>query len=110
MRAAQNRLNRGRQLEVLNRAHEPIGPAFPREHSRVDKDPHAFLQEEGIALRALDQEAPEVREGRVRPKERVKQLLRGCRRQRVEPDLLVVRLVPPPVHVLGPVVHQQKNL
>ena len=51
----------------------------------------------------------EILESRSRSEQRLQQLLRARRRQRVEPHLLVVRLAPPAVPVLRPVVCQQEQ-
>ena len=102
-------MSRGRKLKTLDRPRESIRSALPGERPRFHEGPHALLEEKRVALRPLDQQALEVGESRTRPQERLQQLSRACRRQRVEPHLLVVRLAAPAVAVFRPVVRQQEQ-
>ena len=107
--SGQDRLRRGRKLQGLDRAREPVGTAFPRESPRLDQGPHALLEEEGIALRTVDQESAEILKPSASPEQGLQQLRRTGQRQGVEPHLLVVGLVSPDMPVLRPVIHQQEQ-
>ena len=88
---------------------EAIGAALPGQHPRLDERADALLQEERVPLGALDQEALERPEGRVRAREPVQQGLGALGRQGVEPELGVVGLAAPAMRVLGAVVHEQEH-
>ena len=93
----QDRLDRGRHLDIVERTHQAVDPTFPDKGLRLDQSPDALLQEEGIPLRALDQEPLERRESAIVSCEGLEQLAGGLRDQRVEAELAVVGLVPPAV-------------
>src|SRR5262249_51018574 len=105
----QNRLGRRRDLQGLRRLRQPVGPSFPREDLRLDQRPDALLEEEGIALRPLDQHSLE----RLQPSGVSKQGLEKClgalRGQGVDAELSIIRLVPPAVTVLRSVVHGEQQ-
>ena len=83
----------------------PARPPDPGLHQR----PHALLQEEGIALGALDQELLERRQAGVVPQQGLEEFVGARRRQRVEPQLRVVGLAAPAVLVLRAVVDQEED-
>ena len=71
------------------------GAALADHDLGLDERPHALLEEERVALRALDQQRLEGRQvGRV-AEERVEQLLGAGRRERIKPNLAVVGLAAP---------------
>ena len=98
-----------RDLDGVHRPFEAIGSALAREGSGLDQRPHALLQEERVSLRAPDEEPADLRHPRAATEEALQQLAGGPRRQRVEPDLLVVGFASPSVPVLRPIVHQQEQ-
>jgi hypothetical protein len=52
---SQDRLYGGRNLDGVERSGQPIGAACAGERARLGEGAHALLQEEGNALRPLDQ-------------------------------------------------------
>src|SRR5262249_43941072 len=70
---------------------------------------HAFFEEEWVALRSLDQPARERGKARVVAEQTQEHFARTLRRERVDAQLRVVRLLTPRVLVLGPVVDQQEH-
>ena len=91
----QDRLHRGRDLQVLDGPGEPIGAALADQRRRLHQGPHALLEEERIAFRPLDQELLERAEGRVGAEERLEQLVGALGRQGIDPELAVVGLAAP---------------
>ena len=88
---------------------QAIGPRLADQHPGLHQGPHALLQEEGIALGALDQELLERRQAGIVPQQGLQQCLGARGRQRVEPELGVVGLAAPAVLVLRAVVDQQQQ-
>ncbi len=86
------------------------GAALPDQYPAFHQGAHALFQEEGIALRAGDQQVFERRQARVIPEESLEECLGTRRRQRVEPELAVVGFAAPAMLVLRPVVDQQQEL
>ena len=88
---------------------QPIARRARRPAPRLDQRPHALLEEERVALGALDQQPLERRERWGRRRAARPAVLGALRRQRVEAELAVVGLAAPAVLVLGPVVHEQQQ-
>ena len=88
---------------------QAIGPRLAYQGPGLHQRPHALLQEEGIALGALDQELREGCQTRVIPQEGLEEGVGTRRGQGVQPQLRVVGLAPPAVPVVRPVVDQQQQ-
>ena len=88
---------------------QAIGARVRRPAPASPRASHALLQEEGIAFGACDQERLERCQTGVVPQERLQQLVRARRRQRVEPELGVEGLAAPAVLILGAVVDQEQE-
>jgi hypothetical protein len=86
-----------------------VGSRLAYQGSGLHQGPHALLQEEGIALSALDQEFVEGSQAHVVSQEGLKEGVSIHRRQGIEPQLRVVGLAPPAVPVVRPVVDQQEQ-
>ena len=67
----------------------------------LDQRAHAFLEEERVAPRARDEDTLERLEPGVVTEQRVEQLVRARGRQRVDAELGVVGLAPPPCWYSG---------
>ena len=106
----EDRLHRGRHLDVGDRLGQPASAPRPDQHLLLDQRANALLEEERVALRAVDQELLE-RAARSGPSP--SSTRRSCSAfsagSGVEPQLGVVRLVAPRVPVLGPVVDEQQD-
>ena len=102
----QHCLHRGRDLNRRQRLRQAVCPGFAHQHSGLHQGAHAFLQKEGVARGAGNQQGLERCQARVVPQQGVQELVGTRRRQRVEPQLRVVRLAAPAVLVLGPVIDQ----
>ena len=81
----------------------PLAHECPGLRQRLDR----LLQEEWIPFGALDQESLESLQLGVMAEERIEERMGAVRRQRVEAELTVGRLVAPGVLVLGAIVDQQ---
>src|SRR5439155_14535075 len=73
----------------------------------ISRRANSLLDEEGSP--AYDQQSFEGLQRRVIAQESSEELARALGRERVEPQLTVVGLVPPAMLVLGPVVDQQEK-
>jgi hypothetical protein len=89
--------------------HQAVGPRLAHQGSDLHQRPHTLLQEEGIALRALAQEWDEGGQARVVSQEGTEEGVDTRWGQGVQPHLRVVRLTPPAVAVVRPVVDQQEE-
>ena len=105
----QHRLHRGRHLDRRERLRQAIGAPLADQHLRLHQGADALLQEEGVALGALDQALLERLQAGIVPQQGLQQCLGARRGQRVEPELGVVGLAAPAVLVLGAVVDQQEQ-
>src|SRR5262249_28247803 len=103
----QDGLDGGGHLQLLNWSSKPVGAALTGQGARLNKGPHALLEEEGIGLRSPDQKLLERNEGRVTPKQRIEQLIRIFGRQGVKAELAVIGLAAPFVAVLRTVVDKK---
>src|SRR5713226_3556325 len=103
----QHRLDRGRNLDRLDRLRQPIPTALSHQRLRLHQRPDRLLQEERVAT--LDQQLLERYQPGVVAEERIQQLPRALGRERVQPQLAVGRLAAPGVLVLGTVVHEQQQ-
>jgi hypothetical protein len=66
-------------------------------------------RKKGVAFRARNQEWGEWHKAGIIPQQGVQELVGTGGRQRVEPELGVIRLTAPAVVVLGPIVDQQQQ-
>ena len=105
----QDRLHRRGHLDARQGRRQAVGPALADQHLGLDQRADALLQEERVPFRPLDQERRERTQGGVVPQEGVQEGLRALGRQRVEPELRVVRPAPPAVLVLGAVVDEEED-
>ena len=105
----QHGLHRGRDLDRRERLDLSIGPALADQHLRLDQRADALLEEEGIPLRALDQEPAQRLQAGIVAQERVQQLGRALVRQRIEAELRVVGPASPRVVILGAIVDEQQE-
>ena len=88
---------------------ESIGAALSDQGPGLHQGPHALLQEERVALGALDEQRRERGDASVVAEEREEQRLGGVQGQGVEPELRVVGLAAPAVLVLRTIVHEQQS-
>ncbi len=105
----QDRLDRHRDPEWRQGSGELVGSSLPGQHLRFDERSHALFEKEGIAVGALDQHPRERSNGGVGSEQRLKQVLRPLRRQRIDPDVSVVAPGAPVMPILRPVIHQQQH-
>ena len=105
----QHRLHRRRDLKRHGVRRQGILPAPSAQDPRLDQRPHPLLQEEGIALGPLDQQAREGGQARVIAEQSVQELVGTGRRQRIEAQLRVVALLAPTVLILAPVRDEQQQ-
>ena len=103
----ENGVHRRRDLETLDRSAEVIRSAFSHQRFGLDERPNALFEEERVPLGGVDQESRQPTELGVAD-QRVKQFLRAPARQRVDPDLAIVRLAAPAVTVFGTVTDEQQ--
>jgi hypothetical protein len=88
---------------------QPVGAALTDQSLCFHQSPYTFLEEEGIALGALDQALFQRLQTRVVPQEAMEQGGGAHRRQRVESDLGVIGFLAPAVLIFGAVVDQQEQ-
>jgi hypothetical protein len=105
--SCQHYLDRGRNLDRLDRLRQPIPAALSPQHLGLHQHPDGLFQEERIP--ALDEELLEQRQPGIVPEERVQEFSGTLRRERIQPHLAVAGLAAPSVLVLGTVVHQQQQ-
>jgi hypothetical protein len=106
----QHRLHCGRHLYRRQRLRHVVGPRLADEHAGLHQRAHAFLQEEGVALSACDQQVHERCQAQVLPEERLQELVGTHRGQRIESHLCVVGLRTPPVLILWTIVDQEQQV
>jgi hypothetical protein len=104
----QDRLHRRRHVDGLRGLHESVRAALAQKRPIVDEAPHALLEEQGIALGPREKEPLQEIEAGVAPEQRLQQFGRSLRRERVQPELAVVRLPAPAVPVFRPVIEEQQ--
>ena len=102
-------LHRRGDLEAVHRSRRTVGATLPREEARLHEGPHALLEEERVAVRALDEEPLHRAQLRALPEHRAQHLGRALRPQRLEAELGVVGLVAPGVLVLRAVVEEDED-
>ena len=102
-------LHRRGHLNGRERLFETIGARLADQHSGLHQRAHTLFQEEGIALRAREQERRERRQAGVVSEQRLQDFLGAGRRQRVQAQVRVVRLTAPAVLVLRPIVDQEQE-
>src|SRR5262249_59562529 len=89
---------------------QAITPALADQDPRLGQGAHALFQEERIALSACNEQVYKRRQARVVPEQGVQKLVGAHQRQRIKPQLRVVRLATPSVLVLRTIVHQQQEM
>src|SRR5215467_2071518 len=75
----------------------------------LDQRAHALLEEQRIALGALDEKPLERRDAGLVADQRAQKLLGACGRQRIDAQLPVTGLAAPAVAIFRPVVHRQHH-
>ena len=103
----QDGLHSGGNPQLRDGPGETIGAAVPRQRRGLHQGPHALLDEKGVRLRPLDQEALERAEGGVGPEQSLEELVGAFGRQGIDTELPVEGLAAPGVLILGPVVDEQ---
>ena len=98
----ENRLDRGRDLDRLDRLRQAIPSARAIQRLRLRQRSDRFFEKERIA--ALDQKLLERSESGIVAEERIQQVPGARGRERVEAHLAVGRLAAPAVLVLGTIV------
>src|SRR5207249_11550967 len=88
---------------------QAVGPWLAHQGPGLHQRPHALLQEERIALRALDQELIERAQARVVAQEGLEEGVGTHWGQGVQSHLRVVGLTPPAVPVVWSVVDQDEQ-
>src|SRR5262249_39100308 len=88
---------------------QAIGARLAYQHPGLHKRAHTLLQEEGVPLRARQQEGRERRQAGVVSEQRVQDFLGAGWLQRIEAELCVIRLTAPAVLVLRAIVDQEQE-
>ena len=104
----QNVLYRAGHVDRRQAAHQMVGASGARDCARLDQRPDALLDEERIALGALDQEPLERTQPGVGPEEDLEQRLGALPGQRVDPQLRVGGRAAPVMRIVGPMAHEQQ--
>ncbi len=105
----QDGLHRRRDLDGRHVPDQSICPAFAGQGNRLDQRADAFLEEERIAFRSLDQELLERMEAGVAPQHGAQQFVGALSRQGSDPELRVVALAAPAVLVLGAIGDEEEH-
>src|SRR5262249_1633860 len=100
---------RGRHLAPLPQPGEAICTLVARQHFCFHKAPHALLEEERVAFRALDEQRAKRSQRSVGAEQAVEQALGRLGPERVESNLGVVALASPLVSILESVVDEQQQ-
>jgi hypothetical protein len=103
----QHRLDRGRDLDRLDRLRQPIPAGRAIQRLRLHQRPDGLFQEKRVA--ALDEELLERRQVGTVAEEGIQELPGALGRERVQSHLAVGRLAAPGVLILGTVVHEQQQ-
>src|SRR6185369_4551552 len=98
--SGQDSLHRGGHANARERAREVKSAPPPHHHLRLNEGARALLEEEGIALRPLDEQRLERKQVGSVTEQRAEKRLGALGSQRIEAYLPVVRLVGPAVTVL----------
>ena len=85
-----------------------MGSALALEDFRLHQVADILLEEERVAVRALDQHLLEGVEPGVVADETLEEFRHARRGEGIDPDLGVVALAPPAVAVLGPIVDEEE--
>src|SRR5262249_56808182 len=88
---------------------EPIRGGLADDVADFGQSTDTFLDEEGIALGALDELLLQIVEARVGSEQCAEKLLHAVRRQRVESDLTVDASAAPSAPIFGPIVHEEQH-
>ena len=102
-------LNGSRNLDRVQGLGEAEGSTGSNDHPGFDERAHALLEEERIALRAVDEQALEWLQRRSRANEIIEKHRRALGRQGVDPQLRVIALTTPGMLILGAVVDEQEQ-
>ena len=88
---------------------EPVVTTIADEHARLDRRPHALLQEERVAAGAVDQHRLDRCRGDLTPQQAIEERVGILRRERVESELREIALAAPDVLVLRAVADEKQN-
>lgn len=102
-------LHGGRHLQGGHGPGQMIVAGLALEAAGFRQMPHALLEEEGIALGAVDQPRRQRGQIRIRTEQRAQKLPRAVPRERGHRKLRVVALAPPVMRVLGPIRHHEQD-
>ena len=91
----QHGLHRGRHLNGRQRLRQPMTPGLTHRHPGLHQGAHALLQEERVALGALDEQGFERRPAGVIPQQGMQERIGASRWQRVQSQVRVGRLAGP---------------
>ena len=105
----EDRLYRGGYVDRVEGSGKSIRAALPCEGLCLEQRPHALFQEERISAGPGDENRLERLEADVRSQQGQKQLAGALGCESVQTKLSVVRLAPPSMLVLRPVVDQEKK-
>ena len=107
----QHRLHRGRHLDTRERLGQAVGPLAADQHLRFHQGAHTLLQEERVALGALDQALLERREAGVVPQQGVDECLGRCSRGNGSSrSCSIVGLTAPVVSILRAIGDEQEEV
>ena len=79
--SGEDRLDRRRHADGVERPRNAIGAASTGEHTALGERPDAFLEEERVALRPIDQEPLEGCQTRVAAEQRIQETLGALRQE-----------------------------
>ena len=105
----QDRLDRGRNLNIVECLGEAIGPALTHQGLRLYEGPHALFQKERVAIRPLDEQCPQRGQPGVGAEEHLQEILGPFARERIDAELRVVGPVAPGVLVLGAIGDEEQE-
>jgi hypothetical protein len=83
--------------------------ALAGEEFHLDQFANAFLDEERVTLRAVDEQPFQRLQRRIVAEHRIEEFVRGVGRQGIEPDFAKIGLAAPGMLVLGTVVDEEKH-
>src|SRR6266404_4375974 len=105
----QNGLHCAGHVDRRQATRQLVGASWARQCARLDQRPDTLLDEERIALGALDQEALERVQTGVAPEEDLEQHLGTLPLERLNPELRVGGLTAPVMRILGPIADEQQE-
>ena len=96
-------------LNVVSGKREPIVTAIANEHARLDRRPHALLQEKRVAASAIDQNGFQRRRGDFLSDQAIQKGAGVLDREGIDSNLSVTTLIAPRVLVLGPIADEKQH-